>query len=89
MNLTDGDFEFVFNMYDEAQNFIGDKDKLEFANKTILHLVDFGFDVRPATKEISDHCEFLGEAMDLYLESEEEDEDIFDDDNPDDEELDY
>jgi len=58
MNLTDGDFEFVFNMYDEAQNFISDKDKLEFANKTILHLVDFGFDVRPATKEFQTIANF-------------------------------
>ena len=89
MNLTDGDFEFVFNMYDEAQNFIGDKDKLEFANKTILHLVDFGFDVRPATKEISDHCEFLGDAMDTWLEQEEQDEDIFDEYNEDDESEEY
>ena len=27
MNLDEGDFEFIFNLYDEAQNFISDKDK--------------------------------------------------------------
>ena len=89
MNLDEGDFEFIFNFYDEAQNFISDKDKLEFARRTVYQLLDFGFELKPAYKEISDHCEYLGEALDEHLEQEEEDEDVFDEYNEDDEELEY
>jgi len=89
MNLSDGDFEFVFNFYDEATNFIADKDKPDFAAKVINHLVDFGFEIKPAVKEISDHCEYLGDAVDVYLNTEEEEEDVFDEYNEDDEVEDY
>ena len=89
MNLDEGDFEFIFNLYDEAQNFISDKDKPDFARRTIYQLLDFGFELKPAYKEISDHCEYLGEALDGHLEQEEEDEDVFDEYNEDDEELEY
>lgn len=89
MNLTDGDFEFIFNFYDEASEFISDKDKPEFARKTLNHVIEYGFDIRPVYKEISDHCEYLSEALDNYLEMEEEDQDVFDEYNEDDEELDY
>ena len=85
MNLTDGDYEFVFSLYDEATNFISDKDKPDFAAKVIHQLVDFGFDIKPAVKELADHCEFLGDAVDVYLSIEEEDEDVFDEYNEDDE----
>ena len=57
MNLTDGDFEFVFNLYDEAQEFIADKDKLEWARKTLNHMEDFGFDLKPAYKEIAERLD--------------------------------
>mgnify|MGYP003663034792 CR=1 FL=1 len=50
MNLSDGDFEFIFNLYDEATGFISDKDKPEFASKVILQLHDYGFDIKPAVK---------------------------------------
>ena len=89
MNLDEGDFEFIFNLYDEAQNFISDKDKPDFARRTIYQLLDFGFELKPAYKEIADHCEYLGEALDEHLEQEEEDEDVFDEYNEDDEELEY
>lgn len=89
MNLTDGDFEFVFNIYDEATVLINDKDKPEFASKVVAALVDHGFDIKPAVKEIADHCEYLSDAIDEYLELEEEDEDIFGDYNEDDEDEDY
>ena len=89
MNLDEGDFEFIFNLYDEASNFISDKDKPDFARRTIYQLLDFGFELKPAYKEISDHCEYLGEALDEHLEQEEEDEDVFDEYNEDDEELEY
>lgn len=89
MNLDEGDFEFIFNLYDEASNFIPDKDKLEFARRTIYQLVDFGFELQPAYKEIADHCEYLSDALDEHLEQEEEDEDVFDEYSEDDEELDY
>ena len=89
MNLSEGDFEFIFNLYDEALNFIDDKNKLEFARRTVYQLLDFGFELKPAYKEIADHCEYLGEALDEHLEQEEEDEDVFDEYNEDDEELEY
>ena len=89
MNLDEGDFEFIFNLYDEASNFIADKDKPDFARRTIYQLLDFGFELKPEYKEISDHCEYLGEALDEHLEQEEEDEDVFDEYNEDDEELEY
>lgn len=89
MNLNDGDFEFIFTMYDEASNFIPDKDKLEWARRTIYQLVDFGFELKPAYKEISDHCEYLGEALDEHLRAEEDGEDVFEDYNEDDEEYNY
>lgn len=88
MNLDEGDFEFIFNIYDEATALINDKDKPEFATKVVAAMVDHGIDIKPAIKEISDHCEFLSEAIDEYLE-EEEPEDIFDEYNEDDESLDY
>ena len=89
MNLDEGDFEFIFNLYDEASNFISDKDKPEYARRTIYQLLDFGFELKPAYKEIADHCEYLGEALDEHLGQEEEDEDVFDEYNEDDEEYEY
>jgi len=89
MNLDEGDFEFIFTIYDEALNFISDKDKPEWARRTIYQLIDFGFELKPAYKEISDHCEYLGEALDEHLKTEEEDEDVFDEYNEDDEEYEY
>jgi len=89
MNIDEGDFEFIFNLYDEASNFIDDKNKLAWARRTIYQLVDFGFEVKPAYKEIADHCEYLDEALTEYLEQEEEDEDVFDEYNEDDEEVAY
>tara|TARA_B100000953_G_scaffold47294_1_gene36042 strand:- start:651 stop:920 length:270 start_codon:yes stop_codon:yes gene_type:complete len=89
MNITDGDFEFIFNLYDEAQEFIADKDKLEWARKTLNHMEDFGFDLKPAYKEISDHCEYLAEALDLRFSEEENDDDIYSEHNENDEEMDY
>ena len=90
MNLDEGDFEFVFNIYDEATALINDKDKPEFATKVVAALVDHGFEIKPAVKEIADHCDFLSEAIDEYLELEEEDEgSVFDEYNEDDESLDY
>ena len=89
MNLDEGDFEFIFTIYDEALNFISDKDKPEWARRTIYQLIDFGIELKPAYKEISDHCEYLGEALDEHLKTEEEDEDVFDEYNEDDEEYEY
>jgi hypothetical protein len=89
MNLTDGDFEFVFNLYDEAQEFIADKDKLEWARKTLNHMEDFGFDLKPAYKEIADHCEYLSDAIDQHFAEDEEEEDIYSERDENDEDMDY
>jgi len=79
MNITDGDFELLFNLYDEAKEFISEKDKPEFANKFIYHLSDYGFEIKSAAKEIADHCDYLADAMDEYLEHNDDDEDPYDD----------
>jgi len=84
MNITDGDFEFIFTLYDEAQDFISDKDKPEWARKVILHIEDYGFNLKPAYKEISDHCEHLAEALDTHFANEDED-DEYDEYNEDEE----
>ena len=42
MNITDGDFELLFNLYDEAKEFISEKDKPEFASKSIYRLLTMG-----------------------------------------------
>ena len=89
MNLTDGDFEFVFNLYDEAQEFIADKDKLEWARKTLNHMEDFGFDIKPAYNEIADHCEYLAEALDIHFAEEEDEDEFVEEYNEDDEEHEY
>ena len=89
MNLTDGDLEFVFNLYDEAQEFIADKDKLEWARKTLNHMEDFGFDLKPAYKEIADHCEYLAEALDTHFTEEEDEDEFVEEYNEDDEEHEY
>ena len=90
MNITDGDFEFIFTLYDEAQDFISDKDKPEWARKTILHIEDYGFDLNSAYKEISDHCQYLAEALDTHFAGEIDTEDEFNEYNSeDDEEMDY
>tara|TARA_A100001011_G_scaffold165544_1_gene174212 strand:+ start:344 stop:625 length:282 start_codon:yes stop_codon:yes gene_type:complete len=79
MNITDGDFELLFNLYDEAKEFISEKDKPEFATKFIYHLADYGFEVKPAAKEIADHCDYLADAMDDYLEHNDEGDEPYDD----------
>lgn len=79
MNITDGDFELLFNLYDEAKEFISEKDRLEFANKFVYHLADHGFEVKHAAKEIADHCDYLADAMDEFLEQSDEEDEAYDD----------
>jgi hypothetical protein len=90
MVLSDSDLEFVFQMYDSAISLIvSNKDKDSFAEDVISHLVDHGFEVKDNVAELAEHCQFLSDAVDAYLEMEEEDIDIFEDSNEDDEELDW
>jgi len=85
MNLSDGDFEFIFSMYDNGMELLTQaNDKKLYAESTINTLVDYGFEVKRSIKEISEHCEYLSDALDSYLEMEEEDEDVFGDYNEDD-----
>lgn len=85
MNLSDGDFEFIFNLYDNGMELLTQaNDKKLYAESTINTLVDYGFEVKLNIKEISEHCEYLSEALDSYLELEEQDEDVFEDFNEDD-----
>lgn len=90
MNLNDGDFEFIFDMYDNGFELLSqNNDKKTYAESTITTLVDYGFEVKNYIKEISEHCEYLSDALDAYLEMEEEDEDVFEDYNEDDDDWDY
>jgi hypothetical protein len=58
---------------------MSEKDKPEFANKFVYHLADYGMEVKPAAKEIADHCDYLADAMDNFLENNDDDEEPFDD----------
>lgn len=90
MVLSDSDLEFVFQMYDSATSLIiSNKDKDSFAEDVVGHLVDHGFEIKDNVEELSEHCQFLSDAVDAYLEMEEEDIDVFEDSNEDDEELDW
>tara|TARA_B100000900_G_scaffold243601_1_gene207117 strand:- start:912 stop:1181 length:270 start_codon:yes stop_codon:yes gene_type:complete len=84
MILSDGDFEFIFGMYDAAIGLIPEKEKLQYATDVIDVMLDNGVELKHYVKEISDHCEYLSEAMDAHFEQEEEDEDIFEEWNEDD-----
>lgn len=83
MILSDGDFEFIFSMYDAAIDAIPEKDKLQYATDVVDILLDNGVELKDYVKEISDHCEYLGEAVDSHFQQVEEDEDIFEEWNED------
>ena len=86
MNLSDGDFELIFNLYDNGITLITQiGDKKLYAESTINSLADYGFDVKNHIGDISEHCEYLSEALDSFLEMEEEDEDVFEEYQEDDE----
>ncbi len=83
MILSDGDFEFIFSMYDAAIGAIPEKDKLQYATDVVDILLDNGVELKDYVKEISDHCEYLSEAVDSHFQQIEEDEDIFEEWNED------
>ena len=84
MILSDGDFEFVFGMYDSAIELLPEKEKSLYAESVIEVMLEHGIELKHYIKEISDHCEYLSEAIDAHFEQEEEDEDLFEDFNEDD-----
>ena len=74
MNLSDGDIEFILTIYDTSTSMMEDKAREKYATEFIRHLVDFGFDVKACFADIADHDSFLSDALDEWLEQEEEDE---------------
>ena len=84
MILSDGDFEFVFGMYDSAIELLPEKEKSLYAESVIEVMLEHGIELKHYIKEISDHCEYLSEAIDAHFEQEEQDEDLFEDFNEDD-----
>lgn len=73
MNLSDGDFEFIFALYDSARSLVIEKDRPLLAEETIRHMLDYGLEVKLSAVEIGEHCTYLDAALCEYLELEEED----------------
>ena len=71
MNLSEHDLEFILQPHDTAQ-FIGDKQKQDFANDWLFKLDDYGFDIKASAKEIGEHDEYFDRAVTEFLEGEEE-----------------
>lgn len=73
MSLSDGDLEFILQLYDVGFGVIPDKSKFEYAENFVYKLVDYGFDVKGNAKEISDHDEYLDKAVEVVLEDDDMD----------------
>lgn len=84
MILSDGEFEFFFGLYDAAMEVIPEKEKLQYATDVVDVMLDNGVELKHYVKEISDHCDYLSQALDTHFYQEEEDEDIFEEWNEDD-----
>ena len=74
MNLSDGDLEFIFVIYDTAKQLVAEKDRLTLSDEIIRHMVDYGFDIKTNATEIGEHCEYLDKSLNDYLEYQEEEE---------------
>lgn len=74
MNLNDTDLEFLMQLYDKALSHIADKSKSDWAEDFVLSLADYGVNVADNAKEIGEHDEYLDEAVELFLEHNEEEE---------------
>lgn len=91
MDLSDGDLEFLLQLYDTAKTHISEKARQTFANDFVFRLEDYGIDVHKNAKEIGEHDEYLDKAITEVIESDEdyesddelwfdEDDDYWDDD---------
>ena len=73
MILSDGEFEFFFGLYDAAMEVIPEKEKLQYATDVVDVMLDNGVELKHYVKEISDHCDYLSQALDTHFYQEEED----------------
>lgn len=68
MNLGDTDLELFLQIYDKAIKYIPLKVKNEFAEDFIFTLDDYGIDLKRNAVELSEHCEYLDEAITDFFE---------------------
>jgi hypothetical protein len=80
MNLSDNDIELLMQLYDKAKSHIADKHKSDWAEDFVLALADYDVDIKANAKELGEHDEFLDEAVELFLEHSDEEEESWVDD---------
>lgn len=68
MNLGDTDLELFLQIYDKAIKYIPLKVKTDFAEDFIFTLNDYGIDLKRNAVELSEHCEYLDEAVTDFFE---------------------
>lgn len=79
MSIADNDLEFIIALYDAARNSVAEKERVNFAEHFLEVLDQHGFDISGNAEEIGEHDKYLVEALDEYIEHEEdEDEDGWD-----------
>lgn len=66
--MSDGDVEFLLQLYDTAFVYLTDKQKPDFAENFLYKLMDYGVDVKVNAKEIGEHDEYLDKAVEVVLE---------------------
>jgi hypothetical protein len=68
MNLGDTDLELFLQIYDKAIKYVPLKVKSDFAEDFIFTLDDYGIDLKRNAVELSDHCDYLDEAVTDFFE---------------------
>lgn len=72
MDLSDGDMEFLLQLYDTSKSHIPEKARQAFANDFVFKLEDYGYDVHKNAKEIGEHDEYLDNAVTEVIELDED-----------------
>ena len=75
--LNENELEFIFAVYDSARALVSDKDKSVLAEELIRHMIDHGMDLKSFAQEMGEHDEYLDEAVELFLEQSEDNEEEY------------
>lgn len=75
MNLNDGDLEFIFSLYDSAKSVVNEKDRLTLAEEFVRHMIEYGMEIKTFAQEVGEHDEYLDEAVEHFLEQNEDSDD--------------
>ncbi len=68
MNLGDTDLELFLQIYDKAIKYVPLKVKSDFAEDFVFTLDDYGIDLKRNAVELSEHCDYLDEAITDFFE---------------------